>query len=44
MSNVRTKLSQEMDLYISAGFAGHWVLTLEPEEVVKELRGLAVRE
>lgn len=41
--SVKTKLSEEMDLYLSAGFSGHWVLTLEPEEVVQELRGLAVR-
>lgn len=44
MAAVKQNLAESLDVYFNAGFAGHWVLTLEPEEVILELQKLAARQ
>ena len=39
-----SKLAESMELYIRGGFAGHWIQTLEIEEVVRDMHILCARK
>lgn len=44
MTTPLSKLASAMELYICGGFAGHWIQTLEIEEVERDLRVLCNRK
>ena len=44
MTTPLSRLADSMDLYIRGGFAGHWIQTLEIEEVIRDMHILCSRK